>query len=138
MSIRLKIVTPSEVKVDESADMVIMRCTTGDMGVLRGHAPCSVILDYGAVRFRRGEDVKKIAVYGGLAMIENDELTILTSEAEHPDEIDNLQAQTMRDHAQKRLREKTDALEIQNDQVLLRRALVQIEVTTSTVDGEDL
>ena len=48
--LRLQIMTPAEKKVDEDVNMVIMRCTTGDMGILPGHEPHSAVLDYGILR----------------------------------------------------------------------------------------
>ena len=125
--IRLHILTPNETKVDEDVDMVIMRCTTGDMGILPGHETRSAVLDYGIMRILDDGSERWIAVYGGLAVIQDDVLTILTQDAEWPEEIDLTRAQANREHAERRLQEKTDDLEIQSDQVLLRRALVQIE-----------
>ena len=135
--IRLRIVTPAKVKVDEPADMIIMRCTSGDMGVLPGHEPRSAVLDYAPLRIRGGGYERHIAVYGGLAVIENDVLTILTDDAEWPEEIDLAQARADRERAEQRLRDREDDMELQYDQVLLRRALVQIEVSSNTLTQED-
>jgi len=136
--IRLRIVTPEKVKADEPADMVIMRCTSGDMGVLPEHEPHSAVLNYAPLRIRGGGYERHIAVYGGLAIIEDDVLTILTDDAQWPEEIDLAQAKADRERAEQRLREKEDDRELQNDQVLLRRALVQIEVSSHTLtQGEE-
>jgi len=135
---RLKIITPEKVKVDEDVRMVVMRATTGDMGVLPGHMPYSAVLDYGVLRIIDGETERKIAVYGGLAVTQNSVLTILTSDAEWPEEIDLARANLDREHAQQRLREKLDDMEIQHDEILLRRALVRIEINlTSLADPEE-
>jgi len=135
--IRLKIITPEKIKVDQDVRMVIMRCVTGDLGVLPGHKPCSALLDYGLLRILADDSERRMAVYGGLAMIRNDVLTILTDDADWPEEIDLARANLDREYAEKRLREKLDDMEIQNDQVLLRRALVQIEVSSSSLIDED-
>lgn len=135
--LRLRVVMPEEIKVDELADMVIMRCTGGDMGVLPGHEPRSAVLDYAPMRILDGGSERRIAVYGGLAVIEDDILTVLTHDAEWPEEIDLTQARVDRERAERRLREKEDDLEIQFDQVRLRRALVQIEVSSNTLTQVD-
>ena len=132
--IHLKIITPEAVKVDQEADMVIMRCTTGDMGVLPGHEPRSAVLNIGAFRIINGRIERRIAVYGGLATIQNDVLTVLTRGADWPEEISLDQAKIDREHFERRVREKIDDIEIQNDEILLRRALVQIEVSEYTID----
>ena len=82
--VHLRVVTPEEVKVDEKADMIIMRCTTGDMGILPGHESRSAVLDYGVLRILDGNDERRLAVFGGLAEVKNDVVTILTSVAERP------------------------------------------------------
>ena len=42
--IRLRIVTPSKELYNDNADMVIMRGTSGDIGVLKGHQPLTTTL----------------------------------------------------------------------------------------------
>jgi len=134
--VRLRIVTPELIKVDEDVDMVIMRSTMGDMGVLPGHEARSAVLKYGILRILSGDVERKIAVYGGLAAIENNVLTILTSGAEWPEDVDRARAEADLEHAERRLRERTDDIEIQHDQVLFRRALVQIEISSYAFDSE--
>ena len=133
--LRLRIITPAHIKVDEDVDMVIMRCTTGDMGVLAGHEAHSAALVYGTLRILNQGAERRVAVHGGVASIRNNVLTILTNDAEWPEDIDRALAEADREAAERRLQEKADDLEIQHDQVLLRRALVQIEVSSYTPDS---
>lgn len=135
--LRLRILTPSETKVDEDAKMVIMRCTTGSMGVLPGHEARSAVLEYGPLRILSDSGERRIAVYGGLAVIQDNTVTVLTGGAEWPHEINIARAKADREHIEQRLQEKTDDMEIQNDQILLRRALVRIEVSSSSLTEDD-
>lgn len=134
MKVRLRVVTPAVVKVDEDADMIIMRTTTGDMGVLFGHEARSAVLNLGALRILDSGNERRIAVYGGLATVKNNVLTILTNDAEWPEEIDRVRAEANREHAERRLQERTDDIEIREDLLMLRRALVQIEVSSYPYD----
>ena len=84
----MRIVTPNEIKFDENVDMIIMRCTTGDMGILPGHEPHSAVLDHGEVRILDDGNERRLAVSGGIAEVRNNVLTILTSLAEWPEDID--------------------------------------------------
>jgi len=70
-------------------DMAILRCLTGDMGILPGRVACSAILDEGPLRIME-DDVpeRKIAILGGVFHFENDILTIITQKAYLPAEID--------------------------------------------------
>ena len=136
--IRLKILTPFTTKVDEDVSMVVMRCLTGDWGVLPGHAPYSAVLKYGALRMIDDDDSERmIAIYGGIASVRDNVVTVLTSEAEWPDEIDIARAHTERERAEQQLRERSDAVEIQYDQVRIRRALVQIEISETSITAVD-
>ena len=128
--VHLRIVTPEEVKVDEKADMVIMRCTTGDMGILPGHESRSAVLDYGVLRILDGNDERRLAVFGGLAEVKNDVVTVLTNIAERPEDINRALAEEDREKAERRLESAEDDIEIQSSQVLLRRSLVRIEVSS--------
>ena len=135
--IRLRIITPFLTKVDEDVNMVVLRCLTGDWGVLPGHAPYSAVLKYGALRMMDGDGERMIAVYGGIAAIKDNVLTVLTSEADWPDEIDLAAARTDYEQAEQRLRERTDDIEMQYDRVRIRRALVQIEISTYSISKQD-
>ena len=139
--IHLQIVTPTEQKVDEYVKMVIMRTTLGNMGVLFGHEAHSAVLDYGIVRIINEEEERQIVVYGGLVSIQENTVTIVTNEAQWPEEIDFAYANRERERIERRILEKTDALEIKKDQIQLRRTLMQIEVGESLIiddrDRED-
>ena len=134
--LRLRIVTPFAIKVDEEVDMVILRCFSGDWGVLPGHSPYSAVLKYDIMRMKHEDEERTIVVYGGIASVRDNVLTVLTSEAEWPGEIDLIRAQTNRENAEKRLREQKDDVEMLYDQVRIRRALVQLDVGTRSIETE--
>ena len=93
----MRIVTPEEVKLDENADMVIMRCTTGDMGILPGHEACSAILDYGVMRILSGGGERRIAIFGGIAQVRDNAVTVLANDAQWPEDIDRARAESERE-----------------------------------------
>jgi len=128
--LHLKVCTPENVKFDEDAEMVIMRCITGDMGILPRHEACSAILDYGVLRIFNDEEERRMAIFGGIAQVNDNVVTILANEAQWPEDIDLSLAESERDRTTLRISEQDDILEIQKEQVLLRRSLVQIEVSS--------
>jgi len=139
--LRLQIATPENLKFDEDVEMVIMRCITGDMGILPNHQPISAILDLGVLRIIDGEIERRMAVFGGLAQVMDNTVTILANDAQWPEDIDIAFVESERERMRLRSQEDLDDLEIQRDQVLMRRTLVQIEVSsypllgTATVEG---
>ena len=128
--LRLRVATPEKVKYDREADMVIMRCITGDMGILPYHEACSAILDYGVLRIINGEDERRMAVFGGIAQVLDNNVTVLANDAQWPEDIDIALAEAERDRTARRLQEDVDILELQKDQIRMRRSLVQIEVSS--------
>jgi len=126
----LRIATPECVKFDEKADMVIMRCVTGDMGVLPNHEHCSAILDFGILRILNDDDERRMAVFGGIAQVRDNTVTILANDAQWPEDIDIALVEAEHETVSRRLQENIDDLQIQKDQVLLRRTLVQMEVSS--------
>ena len=135
--INLKITTQRGVKFVEEADMIIMRCIDGDLGVLPGHAPVSTVLGDGTLRIYNGGIEKKLALFGGIAEIEDTRVNILTTIAQRPEEIDLERAELDRRQVEaKMLEESKESQADERLQVLLRRTLVRIEVSTHTENSE--
>ena len=91
--LEIRIITPNATEQDKykfhgQADMAILHCLTGDMGILPGRVACSAILGEGALRILDQEAERKIAVLGGVFHFENDILTLITQKAMLPGEID--------------------------------------------------
>ncbi|MCL2671603.1 MAG: ATP synthase F1 subunit epsilon [Clostridiales bacterium] len=135
--LHLRIITPDRTKLDEEVGMVILRCTTGNLGVLPRHEARSAVLDVGILRILNDGTERWLAVYGGLAVIQDNAVIVLANDADWPEEIDHARANADREHIEQRMREWTDDIELQNDHLLLRRALVQIEVSASSFMEKD-
>ena len=127
--LRLRVATPKNVKYDKDADMVILRCITGDWGILPRHTASSAILDYGVLRIINGDDERRMAVFGGIAQVKDNVVTVLANDAQWPEDIDRSLAEAEHEQLMNRIQESRDELEIQKEQVNMRRTLVQIEVS---------
>lgn len=88
--LHLQVITPRGIKFDRRAKMVIFRCIDGDMGILPGHEPSSVVMGDGILRIicHGAAPEERLAVFGGVATIENDTVKLLTNIAQLPEEID--------------------------------------------------
>ena len=127
--LRLRIITPDVTKFDDEVELVIIRTIEGDVGFMANHIACSSVLDYGAVKIFNDDYERRIAVYGGLAQVKDNVLTILANDAQWPEDIDLARVEAEREQTERRLKDSVDALEIQRYHVLMRRTLVQIEVS---------
>jgi F-type H+-transporting ATPase subunit epsilon len=88
MTLTIRVIAPDKTVWDSEADEVILPSTTGQLGILSGHAPLLTALDTGVMRVRPGKDWVAIALMGGFAEVENNEVTILVNGAERGDKID--------------------------------------------------
>jgi len=134
--INLNITTPRGVKFKEKADMIIMRCIDGDLGVLTGHAPVSTVLGDGILRYYNDGVEKKLALFGGIVEIDDTTVNIISTIAQRPDEIDLERAERDRHEAEAAL-EETEELQIHGIQVRLRRSFVRIEVSLHLDDDDN-
>ena len=125
--IRLRIVTPVRELYDEDAEMVIMRSSVGDIGILHGHQPLTTTLDYGILRIINGDEEVRATVFGGFAGVDERGLTVLSDAAEWPHEIDMDRAVAAKERAQSRIQSGDDSIDIVRAELALRRALIRIE-----------
>lgn len=105
MALTVRVVAPDKTVWDSPAEEVILPSTTGQLGILGGHAPLLTALDVGVMRVRSEKNWTSIALMGGFAEVESDEVTILVNGAERGDGIDASQAQEAYNAAQARFNE---------------------------------
>lgn len=125
--IRLRIVTPVKELYNEDAEMVIMRASTGDVGILHGHQPLTATLDYGFLRIINGEEEIKATIFGGFACVDDRGITVLSDAAEWPDEIDEKRAMAAKERAEERIKSGDGEIDVARAELALRRALLRLE-----------
>jgi F-type H+-transporting ATPase subunit epsilon len=88
MTLNLRVLAPDKSVYDGSADEVILPSTTGQLGILTDHISMLTSLSSGVVRLREGNSWQSIAVSGGFAEVESNEITVLVNDAELGSGID--------------------------------------------------
>ena len=130
MSLHVSIIAPDRNVWDSNAEEVILPSSTGQLGILKGHAPLLTALDIGVMRVRVDKDWIPVVLMGGFAEVENDELTILVNGAEEGSKIDkeeaqrNLEEMTLKFNEAQTSKEKIEAT--QN----LRKARARVQAST--------
>lgn len=111
MTLTVRVVSPDKTVWDAKAEEVILPSTTGQLGILSGHAPLLTALDTAVMRVRasQNQDWVAIALMGGFAEVENDEVTILVNAAERGDTIDLEAARTAYTEAEAKLNQNQSA-----------------------------
>ena len=94
MALTLRVITPDSIVWDDTAQEVILPSSTGQLGILSNHAPLLTSLDIGVLRVRSDKEWKSIAVMGGFAEVENNEIKVLVNNAELGENINRQEAQT--------------------------------------------
>jgi len=93
MSLNVRVITPDKVVWDASADEIILPSSTGQLGILSGHAPLLTAIDIGVMRLKTDGNWATIVLMEGFAEVENNKVTILCNGAEEGSTIDLKTAQ---------------------------------------------
>ncbi len=100
MVLNLKVIAPDRTVWEDKVEEIVLPSTTGQLGILSGHAPLLTAIDIGVMRVRPGKEWQTIALMGGFAEVENDEVKVLVNSAEMGDSIDLESARTELESAQ--------------------------------------
>jgi len=98
--IRLRVVTPSRLVLDEEVDEVTAPGELGEFGVLPNHIAFLSTLVPGEMNYKQGTTKSTLAVSGGYAEVLDNIMTVLAPAAEFPAEIDTARAQRAKEHAE--------------------------------------
>ena len=128
-SFPLKIVTPDGLIFDGMAEELIVRATTGDMGILAGHVNCVAALGMGRATVLMDGKKRYAACIGGMVSVVNGAVTLVPTTFEWAEDIDVKRAEASADRAKQALSNKnaSDA-DLRLAQAKLKRALVRSSV----------
>ena len=122
----LKIVTPDGVQYDGQAEELIVRTTTGDMGILAGHINCVTPLGMGRATIVMAGKRRYAACIGGMLSVLNGSITLLPTTFEWAENIDVSRAEASYDRAKQTLDNKQASdTELRLAEARLKRALVR-------------
>ena len=125
---QLRIVTPERVFYEGEVEMVEFNTTEGQIGVLPGHIPMTVIVKPGILTITEPDGVKEAALHAGFAEILQDKITILAEIIEWPEEIDESRAESALQRAKERLERRDSHTDLARAETALQRAIARIEV----------
>ena len=108
MTISLKVLAPNQNVFEGEAEEVILPSTTGQLGVLPGHISLVTAIDIGVLRVRNNSKWESIALMGGFAEIESDEVTVLVNSAEIGSQINSKDAEEALNQAKAELNKLSD------------------------------
>ena len=122
----LKIVTPDGLQFDGTAEELIVRTTTGDLGILAGHINCVAPLGMGVATVVVEGRKRYAACIGGMVSVVNKAVTLVPTTFEWAEKIDVERAEASQRRAQEILRNKSATnTEIRMAEARLKRALIR-------------
>ncbi|NJK57187.1 MAG: F0F1 ATP synthase subunit epsilon [Pleurocapsa sp. SU_5_0] len=136
MVLSVKVITPDKTVWNDEVEEVILPSTTGQLGILSGHAPLLTALEIGVLRVRPGKEWKAIALMGGFAEVENNEIKILVNGAELGDNIDRDAARNEYQSAQSRFEQvgnSDDRQEKIQAESSMKRARARFQASGGTI-----
>ena len=103
MSLTLRVLAPDQSIFDDTADEIILPSTTGLLGVLPGHISMVTAIDFGVLRVLKDGNWDSIALTGGFAEVDSNEVTVLVNKAEMGKNIDSAVAEAELEKAKNQL-----------------------------------
>ena len=125
---RLEVISPDRIFFDDMVDMVELRTTEGDIGILKGHIPLTAIVAPGIMKIKMSGEEKEAALHDGFIEILKDKVTVLAESCEWPEEIDINRANEAKIRAERRLKSGDGEVNESRAELSLRRALTRIEL----------
>ena len=127
----LKSVTPDGLIFDGQAEELVVRTTSGDLGILAGHINCVASLGMGRATVIMDGKRRYAACIGGMVTVVNGEVTLVPTTFEWAESIDAARAEASQARAEKILHKKDASdTELQLAQARLHRALVRKSVAS--------
>nr|QHB78607.1 ATP synthase CF1 epsilon subunit [Diplazium kawakamii]QHB78786.1 ATP synthase CF1 epsilon subunit [Diplazium muricatum] len=131
MVLNLRVMAPNRIVWNSEVWEIVSSTNSGQVGILPNHAPLLTALDMGVSKIRHDGQWSSMALMGGFAMIDDNQVTILVNEAERATEIDPdearrtfkmAQADSAKAEGKKRVIEANSAL---------KRAKARLEASTA-------
>ncbi len=135
MSLTLRVLAPDQSVFDGTAEEVILPSTTGLLGILPGHISMVTALDIGVLRVLVNGTWNSIALMGGFAEVEANDVTVLVNGAELGSKIDPAAAQIELDQAKSKftqLEGQVSSPEKLKAQQNLNRARARLQATKTS------
>ena len=131
-SFSLKIVTPDGLLYDGNAEEMIVRTTTGDLGILAGHINCVAPLGMGRATVVIDGQKRYAACIGGMVSMMDGQVTLVPTTFEWADKINVSRAERSEQRANKILHDSNASdTELRMAEARLKRALIRKSVANS-------
>ena len=131
-SFPLKIVTPYGLAFEGPVEELVVRTTTGDIGILAGHISCVAPLGMGRATIMVDGKKRYAACIGGMVSVVNGHVNLVPTTFEWAEDIDLDRAEASYQRAKRVLDDKDSSdTDLRLAEARLRRALVRKSVAST-------
>ena len=134
MPFKLKIVTADGLFFDGEAEQLIVRTTTGDIGIMARHMNYVAPLGMGRAVVITGGERRTAACIGGMVSVMNGEVTLVPTTFEWAEDIDVERAERSYQKASKVMEENASEADVKLAKAKLSRAMVRKGVAKYHID----
>lgn len=128
-TLKLSLITPQKQLLDGLAvESVVLPALQGEMGVLPGHIPMMVQLDFGPLRYKQDGQEKEFAVLGGFAEVLHEAVNVFAEGADLAEEIDEEAEKQKIKRAKESLSSKDADIDFELAELELKQALARMKV----------
>ena len=125
---RLKIVTPKGIYKEADIEILNIRTTAGQTGILAGHLPLASGIQVSELNYVENGQRYKYAISGGFVYVNETETTVIANAIESQEEIDLRRAEEAKQRAEQRLNSKNPDIDLIRAEIALRKAINRISV----------
>lgn len=123
---KLEVITPLKQVYSGEVELVVLRTSEGDMGILANHAPLVAELAIGEMKLKSEGKERNFFVSGGFLEVSQDRTLILADEAMDVKDIDVEKAQKEANLAKEKLARLKEDKDIAVTQRALESALMKV------------
>jgi F-type H+-transporting ATPase subunit epsilon len=132
MSLNIQIMTPDKIFLKQQVEEIILPTNTGQIGILKNHAPLITALDIGVLLLRSQNKWIPIALMGGFALIKKNQVTILVNEAESAETMNPETVEKTFTEAKEKLEQAVTSKEKVEANFLFKRERARYQVLFQT------
>lgn len=125
---RLEIVTPDKKFFEDDVEMIIVRGTEGDIGILKNHVPLVTVLGIGKIKVQIDGEMREASIASGYIEVEKEKTTIITDAAEWAQDIDVKRAEAAKKRAEERLKKENKDTDVARAEIALKKAINRIRI----------
>lgn len=125
----LEIVTPDGIEFEGQAESLLIKCESGDVEVLAGHADLFSPLAVGRARIKYDGKNRLASSAGGFLSVTKEKVVVVATTFEFADEIDVNRAKSAAAKAETDMKDAKDDAALEKAKLKLSRALNRIKIS---------